>query len=609
MDNKINGLTDKQVMENRKKYGSNQINNDNKNNLLSLFIESLGDPIIKILLIALAVKIIFFFRDFDWFETLGILIAIFIASFISTISEFGSEKAFEKLQEESMKLKCRVKRNNKIIEVPISDIVKDDIVLLSSGDKVPADGTILSGEVAVNESMINGEPKEVIKYDINTNNKNKVKNTLYKGTVIYSGNCMLLVTKVGENTFYGKIASELKEKAGESPLKIRLRNLAKLISMFGYVGAFLASISYLFSVIVVNNNFVLSDIINTITNFPLMANYIIYALTLCVTIIIVAVPEGLPMMITLVLSSNMKRMVKNNVLVRKMVGIETSGSINVLFSDKTGTITTGMMSCEKIIDGNLNEYKKETELTNKYAKILKTSMIVNNDSIYDKEKIIGGNITDRALLSFFKPTKVKVKKIKEVPFNSKNKYMITVIDDKNIKNLIKGAPEILLDKCKYYYDENGVKKIFLNKNKILNIINKNTKNGTRVILLATSNHITETLFKDLVFVGVVLIKDTIRKEAKDAINLVKKAGVHTIMITGDNKDTAFSIAKEVGLIESSKDIVLTHDDLEKTTDEELKRNLFNIKVIARSFPQDKSRLVRVAQEKDLVVGAVDGENY
>ena len=606
----LNGLTTKKAEENRKLYGSNEIKKTKTNTFLSLLIESLGDPIIKILLIALAIKLVFLFKDFDWFETLGILIAIFLASFISTISEYGSEKAFNKLQEETSKLKCKAKRDGKITLIGVDEVVKDDIIYLESGDKVPADGIIVKGEVSVDESTINGESKEAHKESIKRSNVTE-KNKLYKGTTIYTGTCVMLTLKVGADTFYGKIADELKEKPGESPLRKRLRDLAKLISTFGYVGAFLASTSYLFSVIVVDNGFSLDRIIDTVSNFRLMMDYLIYAMTLAVTIIIVSVPEGLPMMITLVLSSNMRRMLKNNVLVRKMVGIETAGNINILFSDKTGTITTGKLVCNKIIDGSLNEYKKESDLKDdNYSKILKTSMVVNNQSMYDNDKVIAGNSTDRALLSFFKPFKVSgAKKIKQVPFDSKNKYMITVIDDLKIKNLIKGAPEKILPNCKYYFDKTGKKSLFLNKNRLERIIKEETKKGIRVIVLATSNTALETLFKDLVFVGAIFIKDPVRKEARKAIELTQKAGIQTVMITGDNKDTAYSIASEVGLIKESKDVVITSDELNEMSDGELKKTLPNLKVVARSLPQDKSRLVRVAKEMNLVTGMTgDGVN-
>lgn len=606
----LNGLTTKKAEENRKLYGSNEIKKTKTNTFLSLLIESLGDPIIKILLIALAIKLVFLFKDFDWFETLGILIAIFLASFISTISEYGSEKAFNKLQEETSKLKCKAKRDGKITLIGVDEVVKDDIIYLESGDKVPADGIIVKGEVSVDESTINGESKEAHKESVKKSNVTE-KNKLYKGTTIYTGTCVMLILKVGADTFYGKIADELKEKPGESPLRKRLRDLAKLISTFGYVGAFLASTSYLFSVIVVDNGFSLDRIIDTVSNFRLMMDYLIYAMTLAVTIIIVSVPEGLPMMITLVLSSNMRRMLKNNVLVRKMVGIETAGNINILFSDKTGTITTGKLVCNKIIDGSLNEYKKESDLKDdNYSKILKTSMVVNNQSMYDNDKVIAGNSTDRALLSFFKPFKVNgLKKIKQVPFDSKNKYMITVIDDPKIRNLIKGAPEKILPNCKYYYDKNGKKSLFLNRNKIERIIKEETKKGIRVIVLATTDTTLETLFKDMVFVGAIFIKDCVRKEAKEAIDLVSKAGIQTVMITGDNKDTAQQIAKEVGLIKEDKDLVITSNELNEMSDVELKKILLNLRVVARSLPQDKSRLIRVSKEMNLVTGMTgDGVN-
>lgn len=605
-----NGLSDKQVIESRKKYGSNEIKKGKTNSFLSLLIESLGDPIIKILLIALAIKVVFLFRNFDWYETLGIVIAIFLASFISSISEYGSEKAFSKLQEESSKLKCKVKRNGKLTEIPLDKVVVGDIVLLESGDKIPADGIVIDGDLSVDESSINGESKEAHKEKV-IGGSLKEKNKLFRGTSIYNGAALMYVKNVGDKTFYGKIASELQEKTDESPLKIRLRNLAKIISTFGYIGAFLASISYLFSVIVVDNNFVLSDILSTLSNLNIMMEHIIYALTLSVTIIIVSVPEGLPMMITLVLSSNMKRMLKNNVLVRKMVGIETAGNVNILFSDKTGTITTGKLSCERIIDGNLREYEKVSDLKeDNYSKILKTSMIVNNMASYDGKNIIGGNTTDRCLLSFFKPTKYEgLKKIKQIPFDSKNKYMITVIDDKNIKNLIKGAPEVILPNCKYYYDYAGKKVPFLNKNKVEVKIREETKKGIRVIVLATSDHVTETLFKDLTFVGAILIKDKVRSEAKSGIDLVHEAGIQTVMITGDNKDTALSIATEVGLVKNDKDIIITSSELNNLSDEKLKKIIPNLKVVARSLPQDKSRLVRVSKEMGLVVGMTgDGVN-
>ena len=598
-----NGLNDKEVIQNRNKYGTNEIEQGKKESFFKLLLESLGDPIIKILLIALAIKVIFLFQNFDWYETVGIVIAIFLASFISSISEYGSEKAFSKLQEESSRIKVKVKRNNKIELINIDDVVVNDVVLLETGDRVPADGKIISGNIRVDESMINGEMKEKEKNTITDRN-------LYRGTVVYSGNATMLVTAVGINTFYGKIASELQEKQPESPLKIRLRGLAQFISKIGYVGAFLVSLSYLFSVVVINNNFEWNKIVETVTNFPLMFGHILYALTLTVTVIVVAVPEGLPMMITLVLSSNMKRMLKNNVLVRKMVGIETAGSINILFTDKTGTITNGKLEVIKFITGTLKEFNNEFEIQKyKIHDIIKTSVIYNNEGVRENNKIIGGNVTDRAILDFIKTDyKLNYSKLKKIPFSSSKKYSITQIDNGKKINLIKGAYEKIIVNCKTCYDESGKIITLINKEKLAKMIENYTKMGIRVIALATSNNTEVEDLKNLTLVGIVLIKDEIRKEVKEGIELVKKAHINTVMITGDNKDTASSIAKEVGLIENNS-LIITSDELNKMSDDELKKIIPRLKVVARSLPQDKSRLVRVCQEMGLVVGMTgDGVN-
>lgn len=610
MDN-YNGLNEKQVVESRKTYGTNEIKKSKTNTFLSMLIESLGDPIIKILLIALMIKTVFLFRNFDWFETLGILIAIFLASFISTISEYGSEKAFKRLQEESSKLKCRVKRNGKIKEIAIEEIVKDDLVILQYGDKIPADGILIKGELSVDESSLNGESKEIHKESFKVGNV-KPKNKLFRGTLVCSGNAIMKVTLVGDKTFYGKIASELKEKNDDSPLRIRLRNLAKIISTFGYIGAFLASVSYLFSVIVVNNSFMLEKIIDTVTNVPVMMEHIIYALTLSVTIIIVSVPEGLPMMITLVLSSNMRRMLKNNVLVRRLVGIETAGNINILFSDKTGTLTTGKLKVTGIIDGSLNEYKNENQIIHKkrYYDLLRVSMVVNNMSYYDENKVVGGNVTDRCLLEFLRPCNFDyVKKIKTIPFDSKSKYMITVLDDKKARNLIKGAPEKIIPNCNYYYNEDAVKMPLKDKKMLQKQVEYHTKKGSRVLALAISNNLNEKDFKELCLVAIIIIKDEIRKDAIEGISMVSSAGVNTVMITGDNKDTAVAIASEMGIVNGSDDVVLTSDELNEMSDLQIKKIIPKLKIVARSLPQDKSRLVRVAREMNLVVGMTgDGVN-
>lgn len=606
-----NGLNNEEVKENRKKYGSNNISGKNTNTFFNLFIETLGDPIIKILIIALAVKTIFLFKDFDYFETIGIVIAILVASLISAISEYGSNKAFERMQEESSKINVRVRRNKKIIEISIDDIVKNDVIILSSGEKIPADGILIRGKLSVDESSLNGESKEVYKELTKDINIISDKNKVYRGTTIYDGTAEVLITKVGMDTLYGKMAKELTAGEDISPLKLRLTNLAKIISKIGYIAAILIAISYLFSKIFILNNFNLSIIkaipLNTIIG------YILEAMTLAVSVLVMAVPEGLPMMITLVLSTNSKKMLKNKVLVRKMVGIETAGSLNILFTDKTGTITNGKMEVISILDGSLNEYTNINELLPSYRQILIDSIIYNNDSEYDSttNKIIGGNITDKALLSFAGQNKKDtIKIIDKIMFNSQNKYSISIIEKNNKKiKLIKGAPDVLLKYTTNYIDENGKSK-YLDKEKLMSIIKEKTNKGIRAIAISTSQSIypTDNIRRNIL-VGIIFIKDEIRKEARDGLNLIKSAGINTIMVTGDSKETATSIAKEVGIVSNNADVILSSNELSKINDEELKKIIPRLKVVSRALPEDKKRLVLLTKELGLVTGMTgDGVN-
>ena len=600
-----NGLTKEEVIKNREQYGSNALENIDKISFLKKLLESLGDPIIRILIIALGIKMVFLIKDFDWYETVGIVIAIFIASFISTISEYGSEQAFQKLQMEASKIKCKVKRNKIVEEISIKDVVVNDIVVLETGDKIPADGYLIEGEITVDESSLTGETKEVRKLSSTTRLE---KNRLYRGSVVYSKSGLMLVTEVGNNTLYGKLAKEVSEKSPDSPLKIRLRHLAKIISNIGYVGAFLVSVSYLFSAIVLKNNFDINLIKETVTNIPLMIGYILYALTLSVTIIVVAVPEGLPMMITLVLSSNMKRMLKNNVLVRKLVGIETAGSLNILFTDKTGTLTKGKLEVSCFVDADLNEYNSILDLKkyNNLSNIVLKSIYYNTSSTFSNGYITGGNSTDKSILKFIqKNPELNYEIVKTEPFSSKNKYSKSVIKkDNHYEYLIKGAYEKILPKCNKYYTKGG-NKLSINKNKIENYLKSITNKGIRVIVLATANN---DKFDDLTLVGIICIKDEIRNEAVDAIKMINEAHIQTVMITGDNKETALNIAKEVGLYKDN-DVILTSDELNNLSDIEIKNILPKLKVVARALPQDKSRLVKIASSLGLVVGMTgDGVN-
>lgn len=585
------GLTDKEVEINRSKYGSNELPNIKHRSLINIIFEALGDPIIKILLIALAIKVFFMFKDFNWYETLGILIAIFLATLISTLSEYGSESAFKKMQEENKEIVCKVYRNNKLVNLKSSQIVVEDLLYLETGDIVPADGEIVSGELEIDESILTGESKAQIK---NTKNSK-----VYKGTVIIGGEAKVIIKHVGINTVYGNIAKEVGESKNKSPLKIRLLKLSKIINKIGYIGAVLVVTSYLFSVVIIKNNFNFELIKLYIFNKAFI-NDLIYALTLCVTTIVVAVPEGLPMMITLVLSSNMKRLVKDNVLVRKMVGIETAGNLNYLLTDKTGTITEGKLKITSYISGDLVKYNDISKLNKKYKDEIIKSLVYNSSSTISNKEIIGGNSTDKAIIDFIRNEDLEKKyKYDFKPFNSSLKYSEVFVDN---HHYIKGAFDILIKNCNYILDHTGnLKRI--NKVIIYNYINELTKKGSRVLANI------DIYENKTILIGIIVIKDVIRKESYEGIENIKNAKINVIMITGDNINTASSIAKEIKIIEKSSDLIIDSSDLNKMTDDEILSKINNIKVISRALPTDKSRLVKILQNSGQVVGMTgDGVN-
>lgn len=591
----IKGLSNEEVKKSREMNGTNEITGHKRNTLLSLIIESLNDPIIKILMIALGIKVLFLFHDSDIYETIGIIVAIILASVISSLSEYGSEKAFVKLSSMTSQVMVKVFRNSKLITIPIEEVVVGDSVFLESGDKIPADGELIKGEISVDESMLTGESKE----------KNKgLKDTLYRGSVITRGSAVLEVYNVGNDTYYGKIAKDIQEKTPDSPLKNRLRDLAKFISKIGYFCAFLVMISYLFNVVFINNNFEMDKIIDTVSSFRVMAPHLLYALTLGVTIIVVAVPEGLPMMITLVLSSNMKRLLKNNVLVRKLVGIESSGSLNILLSDKTGTITKGKLEVIGVMNSEGKVYKTFNDINLKMKDVFLIGLLYNNASSFNEGEVIGGNVTDRAILRFVGSEKRdKYNILGKEEFDSKKKYSSVKVNYDNMSTFYKGAYEVIINKCTRELREDGSLSLIRDKKKLINIGDDYTSKGVRVLGVSYENN------GSMTFIGFVLIKDEIREEAIKGVEMFKNAGIQTVMITGDNALTARSIAKEVGLLESPDDLVLTSEELRMMNDEKVKEILPKLRVVARSLPEDKKRLVILSQEKGLVVGMTgDGVN-
>lgn len=614
---KLTGLTTEQVRQAREQYGSNELTTHARSGFFKQFLASFGDPIIKILLAALAVNLLFLFRHFDWYESAGIALAIFLATFVSTLSEYGSESAFQRLQEEASKITCRVRREGRVQLVPIGELVLGDVVLLQAGEKIPADGRLISGQLSVDQSALNGESREVTKMPQAHGNIQDLmsKPYVFRGSVVCSGEGVMVVERVGDATFYGGVARELQENTRESPLKVRLADLAKSISRLGYIAAGLVFVADLFHSLVIANGFSPSAILAQVTQPAYLFSQALHAATLAITVVVVAVPEGLPMMITVVLSSNMRRMLKDQVLVRKLVGIETSGSLNILFTDKTGTLTKGKLSVTAVIGGDGQPIR---HLRSKpIFELFTLSGLANSDSILSGGKAIGGNATDRALMEHLLPLKKRPQYtvVRHIPFDSANKFSAVQITGQRSLTFIKGAPEKLLDGCTRYFDEEGQVRPLTQRAALHHRWQELTAKAMRVLVLAATEKplpVGQSVpLENLILIGLVGIRDDIRPEARAAVKQVQQAGVQVVMITGDNKDTAAAIAREVGLLPPKADsqAVITSSELARLSDSQVKQLLPKLRVVARALPADKSRLVRLAQEMGLVVGMTgDGIN-
>ena len=348
------GLNTEQVAESRKKYGSNKMTRKKRRGFFAEYLSNLGDPVVRVLLISLAVNIIFTLRDVDWFEVGGIVIAIVLSTTISTLSERSSHAAFERLNGASKRL-CRVVRDGRVAQISADEAVVGDLMLICAGERIMADGLLIRGSVSLDQSAMTGESREVEKgafsgafssFEVTNENLLSPESpcSCLAGCLVSSGEGEMLVCRVGDRTFLGDIVEQLQEDKRESPLKLRLNKLAKQISALGYGAAALIAFISLFSAIFIESDFSREVILTKICDPYFLTSQILHSVTLGLTVVIMAVPEGLPMMIAVVLSSNVKRMLKDNVLVRKQTGIEAAGSMNVLFTDKTGTLTRGKMS-------------------------------------------------------------------------------------------------------------------------------------------------------------------------------------------------------------------------------------------------------------------------
>ena len=628
------GLSANEVEQSRQLNGSNGLTIVAGESFWKKLLANFKDPIILILLVALVIILVLsFFDQSEWYEALAISVAVLLAVLVSTFSEYKNESSFQKIQEESSLILCNVFRNGNISELLIDEIVKGDYVLLQSGDKVPADGVVVDGDLKVNQASLTGESEDIhkvatsIDYVLPKNDFND-PHYLFRGAVITDGEAVFLVDTVGDKSFYGQLSKELSlSSERQSPLQLKLEKLAKSISVFGYVGASLIALSYMFNKIVIENNFTVELITTYFSNWSVFTEDLLNAFVLAIIIIVAAVPEGLPMMIALVLSLNMRKMLNEKVLVRKLLGIETAGSLDILYSDKTGTLTTGKLEAQFLIGGNLKQYGSYKAIPDSLKKMVKHSILGNSFCVITPEgEPVGGNTSERALVKFIDAEDrineaVDYEINNSIRFDSAKKFsalevkgnelLINLFDSEQI-TYFKGALDLSINNFESYIDHNGEVQPMESSQNLLKLADKYADDGVRLIAIGFSrDKIKEdkSLPSNLVLIGIIGIHDEIRKESYSAIKTADSAGIQVVMITGDRKGTAEAIAKEIGLITTENDLLLTSEELNDYSDDELKQLLPSLKLVARALPTDKSRLVRIAKEVGRVVGMTgDGVN-
>ena len=623
MHREFKGLSEAEVVKSQEKYGKNIIIEKPPATLWERIKDGFSDPMIKLLCaIVIIMLVLFAFGQAEWYEPVGTAIAILLVTIISAKTGMASDDEYRKLKNQTKAEPVKVKRNGVVTVIDIEDIVVGDIVILQSGDKIPADGVLVDGELRVDNSALNGEAEECKKFaasddfkipDEITGDTFVDEHSLFRGATIYNGEGLLEVQKVGMETMMGKMAKDMHDDEVESPLQVKLSRLAHQISTFGYIGAIVIAIAYFVHFVIVAGGLNAYLAIGGVEIFK----DVIEALTLAIVIVVCAVPEGLPLMISLVLMVNTGTMLKHNVLVRKPIGIETAGSLNILFSDKTGTITKGKLEVVEFFKGNgnsikLTELPKDTVIKG-YVDL---AIGKNTTAMFDDEhKVIGGNATDHALMTFIGEKTFNLLKddpdcevTEQQSFNSSNKFSQSYIA-KAKKTFYKGAPERLLAKATKYLDSDGREKE-LDIGVVNHTIDNLAAKAMRVLAFGYSNSpmVEDTINDDIVIIGFVGIRDDVRPEAVEAIDKVQKAGIQVVMITGDRKETAMAIAKDAGLLHTGE-VALTSDELNKMSDDEVKGMLSKIRVIARALPTDKSRMVRLCQEMNLVTGMTgDGVN-
>lgn len=597
-ENKVRGLSEQQVRENRERWGENTLTPPARTSMWKLYLEKYNDPIIKILLVAAAISLGLAVIENDYVEAIGIFLAIFFATTVGFYFERDAAKRFEELTALGEEQAVKVVRSGRVVEIPRKDIVVGDIVILAVGDEVPADGTLFEAtDLQLDESALTGEPIISKFVEVKNDGATYPSNVTLRSTMVMNGSGKMKVTAVGDNTEIGKVATKSTEiTAVKTPLNLQLDSLAKMISKVGSTIAVLAFIGFL-------GHDIMTNAIWHTEEYMKMAEVVLKYFMMAVTLIVMAVPEGLPMAVTLALALNMRRMLKSNNLVRKLHACETMGAVTVICTDKTGTLTQNKMQVR-----DMGIYDDQ--------KMLSIAMAVNSTADLDGDKTIG-NPTESALLLWLKSQgedymalRGKGNVVWQLPFSTEHKHMATIIDlDGKRYVMVKGAPEIVTAHCTLSDEE---------MQKIQQKLYGYQSQAMRTLALAykeidsdvTSFNLKEC-GKELTLQAIAAISDPLREEVPGAVKSCSNAGIDVKIVTGDTSATAIEIARQIGIWHDNipDGAQITGPDFAALSEDEAYQRVQRLKVMSRARPTDKQRLVNLLQKHGEVVAVTgDGTN-